>query len=244
MRNSSVVLVVGLVAAGGFALYYGKGAPAPSATTAPAAQADPQDMQADPNAPGPVDPNAPLPPNHPDIRGGAMGAAMGQPPNDSVHAGLGGGAGAAGEAEPPALTWKAPKDWASAPNPSAMRVATYKVPRAPGATEDTELAVVRAGGDVATNVARWAGQFEGSPAPNETHKKVHDLDVTIVQIEGTYLGGMGPATGSHANWAMLGAIVETKGESYFFKMTGPAATVRAARKPFEAMMDGVAPVGT
>jgi len=37
------------------------------------------------------------------------------------------------------------------------------------------------------------------------------------------------------------AIVETAGEHYFFKMTGPSATVKAAQKPFEAMIDGVAP---
>ena len=52
---------------------------------------------------------------------------------------------------------------------------------------------------------------------------------------------MGPQAGSHEGWMMMSAIVETAGEHYFFKMTGPSATVKAAQKPFEAMIDGVAP---
>ena len=219
MRKSSLVLALGLAAAVGFAIAYGSrdigenaAAQTPPHANGPSADID---QPSDPGEPGPVDTNQALPPNHPAI--GSMGNAM-PAQNDA-----------------PALTWKAPKEWASAPNPNPMRLATYKI------SDDTELVVARAGGDVATNVARWAGQFDGSPAPKQTEKTVHDLKVTIVQLEGTYQGGMGTAAGSHPSWAMLGAVVETQGESYFFKVIGPAATVRAAKKPFETMIDGVKP---
>ncbi|HSQ68057.1 MAG TPA: hypothetical protein VLM85_32830 [Polyangiaceae bacterium] len=245
MRKSSIVLVVGLVAATGFALAYGSrdvGAPSASTPPPPAAENDMQGVQSDfgGGGPGPVDSTQPLPPNHPAINGAA---GMGQAPQDNVHGGMGAGMGAAAaeEGEPPALAWKAPADWSPAPNPNAMRLATYKLPHGTADKDETELVVARAGGDVATNIARWAGQFDGSPTPKETHKTIHDLKVTMVQIEGTYQGGMGPSTGAHPGWAMLGAIVETKGESYFFKVIGPGATVHAAQKPFEAMIDGVTP---
>jgi hypothetical protein len=245
MRKSSLILIVGLVGATGLALVYGSrdvgGSNSASNTPPPpAAEPDMQGAQADMGGPGPVDPNTPLPPNHPAINGAT---GMGQPPQDNVHGGLGAnaGGGMAPDDEPPALTWKAPAEWSSAPNPNAMRLATYKIPAGGADKESTELVVARAGGDVETNVARWAGQFDGSPAPKETHKAVHDLKVTLVQIEGTYQGGMGPSAGAHAGWAMLGAIVEGKGQPYFFKVIGPAATVHAAQKPFEAMIDGLTP---
>ena len=219
MQKTSLVL--GLVLAGtvGFAIAWGSRDVGASAASSPphtsSAAFDQQDMHPSDESeqPGPVDPNQQLPPNHPSIGGGA---------------------------EAPTLTWTAPKEWTQAQNPNAMRLATYKLPRGTD-KDETELVVARAGGDVGTNVARWASQFDGSPAPKQTQKTVHDLKVTIVQIEGTYQGGMGPQTGSHPNWAMLGGIVETKGESYFFKVIGPAATVRAARKPFETMIDGIEP---
>ena len=221
MRKSSLVLAIGLVGSVAFAIGWGSrdvGASAATQQPPPSNGNEPQAMdQGDFAGAGEVDTTQPLPPNHPSINGGG---AMGQ--------------AAQADQEPPSLVWKAPKEWAAAPNPNAMRLATYKI------TDDTELVVARAGGDVATNVARWAGQFDGSPAPKQTDKTVHGLKVTIVQIEGTYQGGMGPTTGSHPSWAMLGAIVETSGEDYFFKVIGPAATVRAAKKPFEAMIDGLA----
>ncbi len=253
MRKSSLLLIAGLVAATGLALAYGSRDVGSNATNndPPAqqqqqvGQQDMQDMQGqgqgDLAGPGPVDPNQPLPPNHPAINGG-MGQAMGQAPQDNVHGGMGSmGNMAPDESEPPALTWKAPASWASAPNPNPMRVATYKIPHAAADKEDTELVVARAGGDVSTNVARWASQFDGSPAPAQTNKTVHGLKVTVVQIEGTFQGGMGPSTGAHPGWAMLGAIVETKGMPYFFKIVGPAATVKAAKAPFDAMIDSFNP---
>ncbi len=241
MRRSSIILALGLVAATGLALAYSSRDTGASTTTASHSndmqgateqQEDMQGMQGQQGqqqAPGPVDPNAPLPPNHPSIDPSMMGQMA------QGHGNMPGmtGGGAADEAA--AIKWTAPKEWSQSPNPNPMRIATYKV------KDDTELAVSRAGGDLKMNIARWASQFDGSPTPKETTKTVHGLKVTLVQIEGTYQGGMGPDQGSHANWAMSSAIVDTStsGEHYFFKMTGPAATVKGAQKSFEAMIDGI-----
>ena len=137
--------------------------------------------------------------------------------------------------EPAALVWKTPPTWTKVPNPNQMRIATYKI------SDDTELVVTRAGGDLASNIDRWKNQFEGDAKVEQSQKKVHDLAVTIVKIEGTYGGGMDPSAGAHPGWTMLAAIVERGDQPYFFKIVGPSATVKAAEKPFDAMIDGLAP---
>jgi len=42
---------------------------------------------------------------------------------------------------------------------------------------------------------------------------------------------------AHDDYALLGAIVETPGGPWFFKMTGPRATVEAARRGFDDLVD-------
>jgi hypothetical protein len=70
---------------------------------------------------------------------------------------------------------------------------------------------------------------------------VRGLKVTLVEIDGTYQANMGSSNVAHAGWSMLAAIVETKGQPYFFKVIGPTGTVHAAQKPFETMIGGVTP---
>ena len=169
-----------------------------------------------------------LPPGHPPVDPAASTTAS---PLDTA---------AAQEAS---LSWKAPPRWESMPNPSSMRLATYRVPRAAGDAADADVSVSQAGGAVDANINRWIGQFEGEAAKNakRTTRKVAGLDVTIVEIEGTYLGGMGMGKndGPAKDWAMLGAIVATPGMPHFFKITGPARTVRAARPELDALLSTI-----
>jgi hypothetical protein len=153
------------------------------------------------------------------------------------------GADPAGAAAPAALDYKAPARWVVAPNTSSMRLATYKIPKAPGDTEDAELSVAQAGGSVEANASRWIGQFDAAAqkTAKRTTRKVGALDVTIVEIQGTFsAGGMGKEPSNLAGWAMLGAIVSTPGMPHFFKLTGPAKTVMAARAEFDTLLGTVA----
>lgn len=212
------VLVAVLSAAGGYAfLSGGRSSPPKPAPDAPRSP--------------PQAPQAQLPPNHPPVGGsadphGAIGRV--RPPTD----------------EQPAITWKMPDGWAAVENPSRMRIATYKPPRAAGDTEDAELSVSRAGGTTEANVHRWIGQFDEAGPDERSERNVRGLKIVTVEVNGTYLGGMmgggGPAA-KHPKWALLGAVVETPGSFYFFKMVGPVATVRAARKAFDAMLSGIEP---
>ncbi|HEY2368653.1 MAG TPA: hypothetical protein VGH87_19785, partial [Polyangiaceae bacterium] len=128
MEKGTVILLVGLAGAGGFALAYSQqnhGAPSSVAQPAQPAQ---EDME--------PDPTQELPPNHPPIGKTPMGNSMGMGASDDEAA---------------ALEWKAPDAWKSVPNPNGMRLATYQL----SPSGDTELVVSRAGGDVAGNIARW-----------------------------------------------------------------------------------------
>jgi hypothetical protein len=143
-------------------------------------------------------------------------------------------------AGPEEVAWDAPAAWTSMPNPNSMRKATYKVPRAAGDTEDAELTVSTASGGVEPNIKRWSGQFGNAEAKTES-RKVNGLDVTIVEIKGTYSSGgmMGGPAAPKEKWMLLGAVVDGGERQHFFKMTGPEKTVTAARKDFESLVSSL-----
>ena len=106
-------------------------------------------------------------------------------------------------------------------------------------------AVSRAGGETEANIARWIAQFDDVGHDGRAEKTVRGLHVVTVDVAGTYVGGgmaMGAPAQPRSDWAMVGSIVETRSPSYFFKMTGPAAAVRAARPVFDRFIDGITPV--
>jgi len=211
----SPLIVLPAVLIAGVVGYIAADRPAPAPTTITPATAAPISAGAA---------SGQLPPGHPAIPG-----------TSSPHSPHGGGAGAA--PEPPSLDWTAPAAWQTQPNPSPMRLATYKV------GDGAEMSVSRAGGGVDANVQRWVTQFEGSPKVDRTDKQVHGLKVTVVRIGGTFLGtGMGAApSDKHEGWAMLAAIVDSTGSEYFFKVIGPADQVDGARAAFDGLVDSMAP---
>lgn len=157
---------------------------------------------------------------------------------------------AAANAEQATLEWTVPSTWTQGP-PKPMRKATYIVPAAAGDSATGELAIsyfgVGQGGDVEANVQRWVGQFkdvaEGSVVRNEKIKD--DLKMAIVEVPaGTYsntmmMGPHGGGGGENKDYALLGAVVEAPSGKYFFKLTGPKATVAANRDAFTAVLDSL-----
>jgi hypothetical protein len=145
---------------------------------------------------------------------------------------------AATSAGPADIAWDVPAAWERMENPSPMRKATYKIPRAAGDKEDGDMSVSQAGGGLDANVKRWEQQFTDRAGETKTEtKKVGDLEVTIVEVKGTFASGMPgmPAGEPKKSWALLGAIVNTK-TPYFFKLTGPEKTVTGARADFDKLV--------
>jgi hypothetical protein len=172
-----------------------------------------------------------LPPDHPPV-GQGQGASP-HDPGGSMPMPMGGGGD-----EDPAIAWTVPSAWQTVANPSPMRLATYHPSPA------VDVSVSRAGGATDANIDRWVHQFDGAGAPKRTDVKVKGLDVHEVEVSGAYLGG-GMMTGTpsepHAGYALVGAIVETRGPHYFFKMIGPAADIASAKKGFDALIQSIAP---
>jgi len=137
------------------------------------------------------------------------------------------------------LKWIAPVGWTSK-GATDMRAATYEI-------GDSECVVYYfgqgQGGSVEANLARWGGQFtlNGQPAPAKTAKKtVHGLNVTTMDVTGTYVatGGMNmTAQPPKADNRMLAAIVEGPGGNIFIKYTGPLKTVTANAGKFDALVN-------
>ncbi|HEY6459289.1 MAG TPA: hypothetical protein VIY73_04035 [Polyangiaceae bacterium] len=250
MPAATVLLAVTLLAAGAYALLHdspveGRG-PVPVARAEPAAadegEGEGEDLGSDPHGQG-----GPGGTGEPGLGLGA-GAGAGEPVGPGAMAAPTSGDpthlpdSLAADDESPSIEWSVPAGWRIVANASSMRIATYAVPHAAGDAADGDVSVTRAGGAVAANVARWQGQFEGASPPAETTKMVRGLEVTLVSLEGTYAGGMDPSAPAHPGWALLAAIVRSRGQPYFFKMTGPAATVRAARPAFDGLVASIKPV--
>lgn len=143
------------------------------------------------------------------------------------------------------ITWTGPSSWTKQPPSNEMRIAQYLVPHVAGDAVDAECVVSRfGGGSVNENVDRWIRQFD--PATTQPLKKatrdVGGMHVTTLDIVGSYKGLMmqtAAAPQPKAGWRMVGAIVEGPGALWFFKMTGPDKTVKAATPAFEKMLDSL-----
>lgn len=140
------------------------------------------------------------------------------------------------------LTFKLPEGWKAVTPSNPMRLAEIQVPDASGdAAKMCTLVMSTAGGDVASNIARWQGQVlgaDGQPSKSEPKTRtVEGMNVTTVEMTGSFMN-MGETT-PHTNWTMRGAVVETPTGMLFVKMTGPAEQMAAAGKAMDSMIDGV-----
>jgi hypothetical protein len=141
-----------------------------------------------------------------------------------------------------AIDFDVPAGWQSQPPSSNMRVAQAVIP-GPGGSG--EFAVFYfgpgGGGPVEANLERWAGQMESADQPQPEIFETNGYKVTWIDVGGTLKAstmGPGPST-AQANARLFGAVVEGPGGPWFFKATGPEATMEAARDAFVAMLKSV-----
>ena len=143
------------------------------------------------------------------------------------------------------ISWTKPSRW-SVTLPKQMRVVTYAITDPKSASDPAECGVFffgeGQGGSVQDNIDRWSSQFEGTPKAKTSSKMVGGLKVTTVQISGTYSSPGGPmmqSQGNKKNYRLLGAIIEAPEGPVFFKTTGPAKTIAAIEKEFDALVNSV-----
>jgi hypothetical protein len=135
------------------------------------------------------------------------------------------------------LKFDAPAGWVSKPPASTMRVAEFTLPKAASDTEDAALAIYffgGQGGSVEANMDRWIGQLtqpDGKPSKDvakTSHLTSHGLDITLVDLTGTYIAEVSPGSTERFNkpgFRLRAAVVMTPGGPYYVKLTGPERTV-------------------
>jgi hypothetical protein len=149
------------------------------------------------------------------------------------------------------LTYTAPPGWKPVTTSSSMRVAQFTLPRAPGDAEDGELVVYYfggSGGSVEANIERWVGQMQqpdGRPSSavmKRESRTANGLKMTLVDVSGTYVAEMMPGSAQRHNspgFRLRAAVIETANGPYFIKLTGPAKTIAATAKQYDAFLSSI-----
>ena len=144
------------------------------------------------------------------------------------------------------LTFTRPPAWTDRAPASSMRIAEFVVPKAAGDTEDGELIVYYfggGGGSVEANLERWTSQFESSKEPVRRTSTVNGLQLTSLDVSGTYVGEVRPGSAERhrkPGFRMRATIVETPKGPYFIKLTGPSATIDQAGAAFDQFLRSLA----
>jgi hypothetical protein len=159
----------------------------------------------------------------PGAKGGGQTAPFAHPP-------VGGGAAPArGIPE-----YTAPPDWTKAARPTTpFAVAEFTIAR------DNERALVTislAGGDALANIMRWRNQV-GLPPASEDEVKKEVRPITVDDTPGQFVDLVGPESAGRQR--ILGVVVPRGGQSWFFKMRGPADLVDSQKSAFETFLKSV-----
>ena len=148
-----------------------------------------------------------------------------------------------------ALKFDVPAGWVSTTPSSPMRVADFTLPRVAGDAEDATLTVYffgGQGGSVQANLDRWIGQMaqpDGRAskdlAKTTTLKTASGLEVTLIDLTGTYVAEVSPGSTQRFNkpgFRLRAAVVTTTEGPYFIKLVGPAKTVAKWEEAFAAFV--------
>lgn len=192
----------------------------------------------------PVDSTS-LPPGHPPMPSGDGGAAVtespatlppGHPPMPAPS--TQGAAPMQGLDMSPdieaGLTWTTPQGWRQDPNPRAMRAATFFA-----GPEDSQAELIvsrlsaRSPGSFMDNVNRWRGQL-GLPAVNDANA-IQTVDVPVGEATARVVEIVNEQRGL----TMRVAIATHEQDLWFFKLTGPSATVNDQKDEFDAFLKSV-----
>ncbi|MEL7061280.1 MAG: hypothetical protein AAGN46_14755 [Acidobacteriota bacterium] len=140
------------------------------------------------------------------------------------------------------LLFDLPAAWQQQQPSSSMRAAQAAIPGANGAGELTVFYFgPGGGGSVEANLQRWAGQIESDAVPNRESFEVNGLRVTWLDASGTLKAstmGVGP-TEPQPDSRLFAAVVEGGAGPWFFKATGPQATMAEAQDDFVALLQSV-----
>jgi hypothetical protein len=142
------------------------------------------------------------------------------------------------------ISFQLPAGWEAEPPSSKMRVAQATIPAESGAAQFAVFFFGEGqGGSADENIRRWISQveFAAGSATGRQQFDSHGYLVTWVDFEGTLKPA--PMSGGpkepQPSSRLLGAVVEGPGGPWFFKATGPSATLAPQRDAFIAMLESI-----
>lgn len=154
-----------------------------------------------------------------------------------------------GPASAGGLRFEMPSPFVRRAPKSSMRAAEYTIQGEPRAELGVFYFGEGQGGSVDDNLKRWIGQFsqpDGSDSAERAKReelRVRDIPVTLIEVEGTYSGGMGMPGGAAPEPAtdsmMLAAIANGPRGPVFFKLVGPKVAVQAASSSFRQGLESI-----
>src|SRR6516225_5741634 len=139
------------------------------------------------------------------------------PPNDS---------------SPPRIQWKPPDGWTEVP-PSSMRYASFSAPGDDGSKIDISVVTFPGdGGSDVDNINRWRGQIGLAPIDaSKVPSQVAPLKTTDTTFSTTDIAGDKSRT--------IAAWTRRDGRVWFFKATGPNASIEKEKPKFVKFIESV-----
>lgn len=139
--------------------------------------------------------------------------------------------------------WAAPSGWEEQPA-TGFRKGSFLVHGPDGRTADVSvISFPKAAGGVLPNVNRWRNQLKLPPISNEaeagTPIPVAGRDMFFVDLVSDQ-----PVTPDGKKSRILGGIFPLNGETWFFKMMGPADLVESQRDAFRTFLESVQTTGS
>ncbi len=134
--------------------------------------------------------------------------------------------------------------------PTGIRAASYVFGPTAGDRDSATVAVFyfgkAQGGAVQQNIDRWIAQMslpngsDPAKAAKRSDTTVDGMPAHLLQLTGTYSGGMGATMGEmpapRENYLMSAVVLEAPEGNVFFKLTGPMKTAEQMNHAFLAMV--------
>ena len=126
-----------------------------------------------------------------------------------------------------------PPNWTRVAPKSSMRLAEFNV-KNPSGSYDV-IVFKNIGGTDNQNKERWFNQFSGSFFP-ELERQSESMDIrgsklTFIQTSGRFNGGMGQSEPMD-NAGLMGFIINTNADTYYFKAVADAKVILDGKKEF------------
>lgn len=166
----------------------------------------------------------------------AANAAANMPPSGSdPHAGMNpmDAAALTPQRTDTELSYTLPASWQEK-TPSAMRIGSFEIKGEQGVGDVSIVSLAGDGGGLLSNTNRWREQLEMAPTDSEGLRNL----VKDIEVDGHKGYFMALYTGLEGN-GMLVALVEQGGQTWFIKMTAPAALVQAQEADFQTFVRSI-----